>query len=332
MQFERVLRSVFGEPWAILPSKLAVIADLVRFRAAGGHLTAAEIQDRIGAAVQQRPTAMRGGAVAVLPLHGVIHQRMNLMSEMSGGTSTEMFAQSFRAAMADDAIRAIVIDVDSPGGGVYGVDELAAEILRARGSKRVVAVANSLAASAAYYIASAAEEVVVTPSGEVGSIGVFTAHQDLSKAAEAEGVKTTLIAAGKYKVEGNPFEPLSDEARAELQSRVDAYYGLFVAAVARGRNVTAAQVRGGFGEGRVVGAREAVRLGMADRVGTLDETIGRLLGARPAAGAGVRGLSSFEIHTEDDPEPVEDAVPLVALSAEANDALYARERLRLLGA
>jgi signal peptide peptidase SppA len=159
---------------------------------------------------------------------------------------------------------------------VYGVEELAAEIYQARGQKPVVAVANSLAASASYWIAASADELVVTPSGEVGSIGVFAMHEDMSGLMEQMGVRVSLISAGKHKTETNPFEPLTDEARAALQEQVDGYYEMFVRAVARGRGVGVADVRGGFGEGRLVGAKEAVRLGMADRVETMEQTIGRL--------------------------------------------------------
>jgi signal peptide peptidase SppA len=137
-------------------------------------------------------------------------------------------------------------------------------------------VANTLAASAAYWLASAASELVVTPSGEVGSIGVFAIHEDYSAALDRVGVKVSLISAGKYKTEGNPFEPLGEEAQAAVQGTVNDYYDMFIRAVARGRGVSQADVIAGFGEGRVVMAEQAVRLGMADRVATIDEVIGGL--------------------------------------------------------
>jgi ClpP class serine protease len=89
----------------------------------------------------------------------------------------------------------------------------------------------------------------------------------------SEGVKTTLISAGKYKTEGNPYEPLSDEARAAMQAMVDDYYGMFTRAVAKGRGVSVDAVRNGFGEGRMVSASQAVKNGMADRVATLDQVL-----------------------------------------------------------
>ena len=221
-----------------------------------------------------------GGGVAVLPLVGTIIPRADLFTEMSGGMSVQRFTRQFREALADHDVASIVIDVDSPGGQVSGVEELSREIFGARGQKPITAVANTLAASAAYWIATAADELVVTPSGEVGSIGVLAMHEDVSRWLDQEGIAINLISAGKYKTEGNPFEPLSEEARAAIQSRVDEYYTMFVDAVARNRGVKRADVRGGFGQGRVVGAKEAVALGMADRVATLDETVERMLSGR----------------------------------------------------
>jgi capsid assembly protease len=294
MRYPHVINYVLRTPWAILPEKMAVLLEVLAYHEAGGTLTPEEIGERLGTrdpspqpspltrgegaviAAAGTTAGAQGTAIAVLPLYGVIAQRANLMTESSGGTSIERFTGAFRQAMADPRIGAVVLDVDSPGGAVNGVEELADEMFRARGSKPVVAVANTLAASAAYWIATAADEIVVTPSGEVGAIGVFAVHEDFSAALEAEGIKVSLISAGKYKIEGNPYEPLGDEARAALQERVDDYYGMFVDAVGRARGVAAKDVREGFGEGRLLGARQAVELGMADRIGTLDDTLDRV--------------------------------------------------------
>jgi len=207
----------------------------------------------------------RGGAVAILPLYGVVSQKVNLMVQYSGGTSTEMFGQWFDEAMADSSISSIVLDVDSPGGSVYGIAELSRKIYNARGKKPIIAVANSLMASAAYWVASAADEIHVSPGGEVGSIGVIAVHVDRSGANEKAGIKVNYVTAGDYKAEGNPDEPLQDEALGYMQSRVNDYYSMFVSDVARNRKVSTSEVLSKFGQGRVVGADMAIKQGMADK-------------------------------------------------------------------
>ncbi|MBN9065177.1 MAG: S49 family peptidase, partial [Rhizobiales bacterium] len=109
----------------------------------------------------------------------------------------------------------------------------------------------------------------------VGSIGVIGLHDDVSGAMEQIGVKKTIISAGKYKADANPYEPLADDSRARIQSKIDAAYDMFVRAVARNRNVNLAAVRDGFGEGDMVDAGPAVSMGMADRIGTLEDTLNR---------------------------------------------------------
>jgi signal peptide peptidase SppA len=226
------------------------------------------------------------GSVAVLPLFGTIFPRANMMTDVSGATSAERFGAQFSELMQDPNIDAIVLDVDSPGGQVNGIEELSRQIFDARGPKPIVAIANHTMASAAYWIATAADEVVVTPSGEVGSIGVFAVHKDISGALAQDGIKVSLISDGKYKIEGNPYEPLAEEARASIQTRVGEAYDAFITAIARNRGVKPDDVQNGFGEGRVVGARQAVELGMADRVGTLEETIQHLFNRNiPSAAA-----------------------------------------------
>ena len=198
--------------------------------------------------------------------------------------------------MASSEVGSIVLDIDSPGGVASGIAEMADEIRSARGSKKVVAVANHSAASAAYWLASAADELVVTKSGRVGAIGVYTAHENHAAQLAAEGVQTTLVSAGKFKTEGNPFEPLGDEARAHMQEMVDDMYGMFVASVAKGRGVSVNEVRNGFGQGRLEMGRKAVALGMADRVGSIDQVVSELLqgGRRPAAAVAASTVEEFE--------------------------------------
>ena len=281
----RILRYVASVPWAMEPARFLDVVDVLRERAAGRHLSAEDAREYCGVTetrAAHRVDSRKGGAVAVIPLTGIIAHRIGMVENVSGpsGTSVEGFRNTLRAALASKEVGSVVIDVDSPGGAVEGVQEIADEILASRGDKPIVAVANGLAASAAYWIASAADEFSVIPSGQVGSIGVFAAHEDISQALEDSGVNVTLIHAGKFKVEGNPFEPLSDEARAHIQERVDATFNKFVGSVAAGRGTDIPTVKKDFGQGRIVDADGAFKAGMADRIETLEQAINRMKGVR----------------------------------------------------
>lgn len=270
-----VLSAVAGYKWAILPEKLDLICGILNQRASGISATKEEIQAAMMGQEQVAFGDSQGG-VAVLPIYGTIAPKATMMSEFSGGFSCENFTKDFRAALADDSVTAIVFDVDSPGGTVTGVPELAAEIRAARGKKPIVAVANGMAASAAYWLASAADKFYVTPSGEVGSIGVYTTHQDVSGAMEQAGVKITFIQAAKFKTEGNPYEAPSAGFIAETQKDVDAYYEMFTSDVAAGRNVSVETVKADYGQGRMLMANNALAAGMVDGIQTLDEVVAGL--------------------------------------------------------
>lgn len=275
MKYLHILSAFAAEPWAIQREKLEAITAFLVFKAKGGEFSAEEVAARI-TKKQEAQITQTEGAVAVIPVYGVLSQRMNMMADISGGTSYQMLGQALHAAIASDEVKAVVLDIDSPGGAVPGADELASEMRALRGGdKPIVAQVNSLAASAAYWIATAADEIVVTPSSRAGSIGVYTSHDDVSKYLENEGIKRTYISAGKYKVEGNETEPLGEEARAYVQSLVDQSYNRFVAAVAEGRGVTKSKVLDGYGQGRIFGAEALIERGMADRIATLNETLAR---------------------------------------------------------
>ena len=301
MRYEHIVTEVFHKPWAILPETFSVISQMISLRVRGERLTEQQIREALApsrAAAAARVSARSSGAIAVIPIRGVISNRSGLMSNISGGTSIEKLRSSFRSAMADPGVSAILFDVDSPGGPVEGVPEMADEIYRARGQKKIAAIANGMAASAAYWLASAASDLSVVPSGQAGSIGVFTSHEDVSKMMEQAGVKVSFVSAGKYKTEGNEYEPLSDEARAALQEKVNAFYGMFVKAVARGRGATQKDVTEGFGQGRMLLAADAVKEGMADRVATMDEALARL-GAPENARMAAMAASVIDEHDDD---------------------------------
>lgn len=278
MKHERFIAWCLATPWALMPERMAAYASMLARQYAApraGEEEGPEYMDspqRIAAA--PRRNNARSGAIAVIPVYGAIVQRASQIDICEGGTSTQQISAALADAMADDTVAQVLLDIDSPGGSVYGLQEVASEVSRAQ--KPVIAVANSLAASAAYWLGTAASEFYVTPGGEVGSIGVWQAHQDWSKALAEQGVNVTLISAGKFKVEGNPYQPLDAEAQSFMQSRVDDYYGAFTKAVAKGRKVGIDQVRNGMGQGRVLGAEQAVAEKMVDGIATFDEVVARM--------------------------------------------------------
>lgn len=212
--------------------------------------------------------------IAVVQVHGVISQRSTFFTEIFGGVSLDRLQATLTQLRDDSSVRAIVLHIDSPGGGVYGVDETADVIAEVGKQKRIVAFTDGMAASAAYWLASAAERIVATPSAELGSIGVYAVHFDYSGALEKDGVVATLVKAGEHKAEANPYQALSDEDRAAMQSRIDAYHARFTRRVAKGRGVSVDQARGeAFGAGRVLGAPQAVSAGMADEIGTFADVL-----------------------------------------------------------
>jgi len=237
------------------------------------------------AAARLIPAKRSVGSVAVIPLSGFLTQKPTLFSMLFGGTSVQAFAREVVAALGDQSIGAVLLDIDSPGGETFGMTEAAAQIRAARGTKPLVAVANPIAASAAYWLGSQADEFMVTPSGLAGSVGVFSTYVDESKALEQAGLAVTFIKYGARKAEASGVEPLSEGALASIQARVDEAGRMFEADVAKGRGVSVAKVHSDFGEGGILTASQAVAAGAADRVATLDEVVSRLVDGRRPKGA-----------------------------------------------
>lgn len=173
-----------------------------------------------------------------------------------------------RRALADPSVRTVDIVIDSPGGSVLGLPETADAIHAANRIKPVRAFVTGIAASAAYWLASQASTITLTPSGEVGSVGVLDLHADISKALENQGVKLTAVTAGEHKVERAPFTPLSDDAKAHMQNAVNAWYGDFLSTVRRGRGARVS-ANGNYGGGRMLSSRDALAAGMVDFVANL---------------------------------------------------------------
>ncbi|MGD9509234.1 MAG: S49 family peptidase [Geminicoccaceae bacterium] len=205
--------------------------------------------------------------VAVVPVVGTLVARSGWLDAASGLTSYAELGAGITEAMADPAIRAVLLEVDSLGGEVGGLFDLVENIREAKAAsgKPLWAVASESALSAAYAIASTADRLLVTRTGEIGSIGVVAAHLDESGADAQAGHRWSFVHAGARKVDGNPHEPLSDRARMEIQADVDGLYEQLVSVVARNRQLSPEAVRAS--EAAVYRGARAVELGLADAVG-----------------------------------------------------------------
>jgi capsid assembly protease len=276
--YSHILAAFAREIWAIDEVKFHAIRQVLKIRADGGRVPDEEIAAVVKAA--ERPAPRSTGSIAILPLFGAITHRANLFSETSGGTSTQGFGKALAQVVGDPNVTAVIIEADTPGGGVSGLPELADQIYKARGSKPIIGVSNTRALSAGYWLLSQCDEIVCAPVSEVGSIGVFLWHENWAENYKMEGIQPDIIRYGEHKAEANDWEPLTDDARTYIQSQVNEVGEMFTKAVARGRGVSADAVRKNFGEGRSVMARDAVRLGMADRIATMDDTIQRLASGR----------------------------------------------------
>ena len=246
--------------WAMIPES---------FEALAAKLVAGN-----AAAVTSRSTSVVGDT-AVIFVRGPLTHRPTWISQILGASTYVEIRQRVAEAVNDAAVRRIVLLFDSPGGSVNGLPETADAIARANKTKPVVAVCDTLCASAAYWIASQAGRIVTAPSADVGSIGVFMLHTDYSRALDSAGITPTFITSriSPQKVGGNPYQPLADQARKNFQADVDAVAGQFVRAIARGRDVSPVRVTEDFGQGRTLMAAQAKAVGMVDEIGSLEFVI-----------------------------------------------------------
>jgi ClpP class serine protease len=287
------LAAVRAQPWAILPEYLDAIealaaraleTDVLAQLAADGHadrhLANVGAVAAMGQKLDGSRTATLRNGVAAIPVFGPIFPRANLIGASSGGTALDALMADFRVAQASEAVDRILMVVDSPGGVVSGLGE-AADTIR-RSSKPVTAFVTGISASAAYWLASQAGELVVEPAASVGSIGVV-ASTTRSEGADQNGRRLyEVVSSGAPRKRPDMS---SEEGRAAIQEEVDALEAVFVADVAAGRRVTTAKVLRDFGKGGMVPAARAVEVGMADRVGTLDQTLSGLARRVPSSQA-----------------------------------------------
>lgn len=314
------LLDIINAPWAITPAMLDEIQAIYGRHLRGDKIDLASLSAATGIAFDNAPKGYTvHDGVAVLPIDGVIAKRMNLFTKISGGTSSELVGRDFSAALDDRSVQSIVLAIDSPGGTVDGTPELADLIYQARGQKPILAVTDGMMASAAYWIGSAADQVLISSEVAItGSIGVVTQHLDKSGAEAKQGVKTTEIFAGKYKRIASQYEPLTAEGRAYIQEAVDHAYSVFVEAVARNRGSSVDDVLNRMADGRTFNGSQAVEAGLVDGVATLAAAIDR---ARALAASPYKKAWAGAVHAQ--PLANEEPMNLEQLQAEHPDLVEA---------
>lgn len=282
---QRVLKALTTQPWALTEGALRQLIEIaarlnndpeaaleraIVRQQERAQRTPEAVQVQAGTPLEGRRNVEVRDGVAVIDLNGPIFRYANLFSAMSGAASIEQFALDFGAALRDPNVTAIVLVIDSPGGEVNGVNEMAKHIFAARSTKPVVAYVGHLAASAGYWLASAAREIVIDETAILGSIGVVAtiSNPDMDPSGDIEIVSSN---APKKRL-----DPTSDVGRAELQQQIDDLADVFVATVAQQRGVSVETVLKQYGQGGVFVGRRAITAGLADRIGTLDQVIAEL--------------------------------------------------------
>lgn len=271
----RVLTALCCDVWLLPPAVHATLTDIARRHAEGGE--AERAQHEIAAAMKANPGKRQfdvadtpDGAVAVIPVEGIIGRKFSSMLYDSGVTSVDVLQRMIGVAADDEQVAGIVLSTDSPGGYTAGVPEAAEAIRAAAQRKPVIAYADGLMGSAAYWLGSQASAIYATPSAEVGSVGAYIALLDRTREMEMSGLRVDLFRSGKHKGMGYPGTILSDEQRAMLQARVDATGAQFRAAVRDGRS---RPISDDVMQGQSFGAAAALANGLVDSVGTLDAAI-----------------------------------------------------------
>lgn len=262
-----VFQSICSLSWAITEDYLRLMLAL----AAREDLSDLEaVATKAGVPLNYTRTVTQRDGVAIIPIEGPISRRMNLITRFSGGTSVEVLATDLHAALDDRQVRSILLNIDSPGGDSNGIGEMADLIYAARSRKPITAYVGHLAASGAYWLGSAASEMVIDPRAALGSIGVITAVPDPTKTSSKDVVFVSSQSPHKRP------DPTTDIGRAKIQELVDAIAGLFIEAVARNRNIDATIVQQEFGQGGLLVGQAAVDVGMADRIGSFETTLADL--------------------------------------------------------
>lgn len=270
------LKFLANEPWAISKDGLELVVAV-----ASKDEFFAEVRERALSALNGEPlhntrATEKRGDVAVIPIEGPLFRHANLLTQMSGATSYSALRKDLQVALDDPSIRSILLNIDSPGGEASGTSELAAAIVDGRKKKPIKAYVGGSANSAAYWIASAADEIVAADTAHLGSIGVMAVFPK----AEDNGGIELISSQSPYK----NVKPSTDAGKAKIQARIDALANVFIESVAKNRGVSTKTVMERFGKGDVMVGQHAVAAGLADRLGTFESTLAGMVSPLVALG------------------------------------------------
>lgn len=295
---------VASHRWAILPEMMRVIANEALLYANSDVVVKEALTIRDGEIPQWSYRTEVFNSVAVIPVIGPIYSRG---SYYYGGSSVNLIAKDFTSALEDKAITAIVLNVNSPGGEITGVSELANLIYESRGTKPIVAYISGMGASAAIWIATSADKVVIADTGEAGSIGVVSVHTSYKDAYQKMGIQEIEIVSSQSPKKR--LDVTTDAGKADVQRIVDELADVFVASVARNRKVTTDKVINDFGEGSVLVGKSAVEAGLVDETGSLESVLKSLNVNKPTLSLGGIPMNIEELKTQH-PETYAAAVAL----------------------
>jgi capsid assembly protease len=262
----RAWHKIVGEPWAMTESALETLLEV----ASRVNDPPEAIATRLGRELKHTQTVTQRGSIAIVPVVGPLFRYANLFTQISGATSYELLAKDFTVALEDPAITGIILNIDSPGGEVNGCSELSNLMFDARGKKPITAYVSGDAASGAYWIASSADTIVISPTSGLGSIGVVAVYQ-----GQKEDAKTIEIVSSQ-----SPYKRLkadSEEGRSKIQTRIDALAHVFVETVARNRCTDGETVMTQFGQGDILIGNQAVQAGLADHIGSFEGVIAHMM-------------------------------------------------------
>lgn len=279
MKYDNILNRIHETPWMITQDGLEVILEIVDRRIQDVKLSKDELAILAERNKKNELVLPDKPSLAILPIQGSIFPKATLFSSLSGATSIDKLKADFNTLMGSDKVTGILLDIDSPGGSADMIREMADVIWEARqsGNKPIYACANSLCASAAYYLGSQAEKLYTTPSGILGSLGVIAVHVDESEADAKEGIKRTVLTMGDYKADGHPAMPLSEGAKQRKLENMKETYDQFISDVARGRGVSTEVVEASYGNGGVFYSKKALERGMVDGIQTIESVSNQMM-------------------------------------------------------